>query len=221
MPPSNASAPATSSSPSNGRKTDSPNGAIKSRTELKAFFGNGRLPDQTAFAYLIDSLVHQNDLWAKSVNGNGANGSHTHRITSLNRSWYVYVDSQNNLVVSESDAVRLRLNANDRVDIGGPDAPFALQVNGWTGIGMRIGSYIPADLKASPVGRDCLKVAESYLLGQGWVDAATLSDWRRATVQQVEEGVAKVQREAPPDPYKEDWSALASKHLSEGVDLNS
>jgi len=83
------------------------------------------------------------------------------------------------------------------------------------------GSYIPADLKASPVGRDCLKVAESYLLGQGWADAGTLSDWRRATVLQVEEGVAKVQREAPPDPYKEDWSALASKHLSEGVDLNS
>jgi hypothetical protein len=145
MPPSNASAPATSSSPTNGRKTDSAKGAVKSRTELKAFFGNGRLPDQTAFAYLIDSLVHQNDLWGKSDNGNGANGTYTHRITSLNRSWYVYVDSQNNLVVSESDAVRLRLNANDRVDIGGPDAPFALQVNGWTGIGMRIGSYIPAD----------------------------------------------------------------------------
>jgi pyruvate dehydrogenase E1 component alpha subunit/2-oxoisovalerate dehydrogenase E1 component alpha subunit len=82
-------------------------------------------------------------------------------------------------------------------------------------------SYIPADLKASPVGRDCLKVAESYLLGQSWVDSGTLTDWRRATVQQVEEAVAKVQREAPPDPYKEDWSALASKHLSEGVDLNS
>jgi hypothetical protein len=25
-----------------------------------------------------------------------------------------------------------------------------------------------------------------------------------------------VQRESPPDPYKEDWCALASKHLSEG-----
>jgi pyruvate dehydrogenase E1 component alpha subunit/2-oxoisovalerate dehydrogenase E1 component alpha subunit len=83
------------------------------------------------------------------------------------------------------------------------------------------GSYIPADLKASPFGRDCLKVAESYLLGKAWADSGTLADWRRATVQQVEEAVAKVQREAPPDPYKEDWCALASKHLSEGVDLNS
>jgi hypothetical protein len=128
------------------RKTASPGGAIKSRTELKAFFSNGRLPDQSAFAYLIDSFVHRNDVWEKPASGNGgSNGGSSHKITALNRSWYVYVDSQNNLVVSESDAVRLRLNANDRTDIGGPDAPFALQVNGWTGIGMRIGTYSPAD----------------------------------------------------------------------------
>src|SRR5262249_60086872 len=137
------SAPAASSALSNGRKTDSANGAIKSRAELKAFFGNGRLPDQTAFAYLIDSLVHQNDLWAKSAGANGANGSQTHRVTSLNRSWYVYVDPQNNLVVSESDAVRLRLNANDRVDIGGPAAPFSLPGNGWVRIGVRFRPFIP------------------------------------------------------------------------------
>ncbi len=29
--------------------------------------------------------------------------------------------------------------------------------------------------------------------------------------QEVEESVAKVQREPGPDPYKEDWCALASK----------
>jgi hypothetical protein len=66
-----------------------------------------------------------------------------------------------------------------------------------------------------------MKVTERYLLDQRWVDGSTLTDWRRAAIQQVEEAVAKVQREAPPDPYKEDWSALASKHLSEGVELNS
>jgi pyruvate dehydrogenase E1 component alpha subunit/2-oxoisovalerate dehydrogenase E1 component alpha subunit len=82
-------------------------------------------------------------------------------------------------------------------------------------------SYIPKELKASPVGRDCLKVTERYLLDHGWADGSTLADWRRAAIQQVEEAVAKVLREAPPDPYKEDWSALASKHLSEGVNLNS
>jgi hypothetical protein len=34
-------------------------------------------------------------------------------------------------------------------------------------------------------------------------------------VQQVEEAVAKVRREPGPDPYKEDWCALASKHLAD------
>lgn len=133
-------------SPRGERKPEPATGPVRSRAELKAFFRNGRLPDESHFSFLIDSLVHKNDLWEKPNGGNGnSNGSANHRITSLNRSWYVYVDSQNNLVVSESDAVRLRLNANDRIDVGGPDAPFALQVNGWTGIGMRIGTYRPAD----------------------------------------------------------------------------
>ncbi len=35
-------------------------------------------------------------------------------------------------------------------------------------------------------------------------------------VQEVEEAVATVQREPGPDPFKENWCALASKHLSEG-----
>jgi len=129
-------------------KQESSNGSIKSRTELKAFFRNGRLPDESSFGYLIDSFIHQNDVWDRPVSGdegNSASGSSTHRISALNRSWYLYVDSQNNLVVAESNAARLRINANDRIDIGGPDAPFALEVNGWSGIGMRIGTYSPAD----------------------------------------------------------------------------
>jgi hypothetical protein len=126
-----------------------PNLPIKSRIELKKFFSNGCLPDQTAFEYLIDSLAHRNDFWKKPEAGGGSSGESnvgvTHRISALNRSWYVYVDSQNNLVVAESDAVRLRLNANDRVDIGEPADPFALQVKGLAGIGMRMGVYDPGD----------------------------------------------------------------------------
>jgi TPP-dependent pyruvate/acetoin dehydrogenase alpha subunit len=77
-------------------------------------------------------------------------------------------------------------------------------------------SYVDPKLKASPLGRDCLKVAEAHLLQSGWADRKTLAAWRNETVQRVEESVAKVQREPGPDPYKEDWRALASKHLSEG-----
>lgn len=144
-------------SPTNGQSGEGPgsnkktaaNVPIKSRVELKASFTNGRLPDETAFANLIDAFVHRNDVWeqpAGNSSGKAAVGP-THRITALNRSWYVYVDSQNNLVVSESDALRLRLNANERIDLGAPDSPFALQVNGWAGLGMRLGNYNPSDDK--------------------------------------------------------------------------
>ena len=77
-------------------------------------------------------------------------------------------------------------------------------------------SYVDPELKASPMGQDCLRVAEEHLLQSGWAEQETMSAWRKETMQEVEESVAKVQREPGPDPYKEDWCALASKHLSEG-----
>ena len=77
-------------------------------------------------------------------------------------------------------------------------------------------TYVDSVLKSSPLGRDCLKVAEAHVLEQEWADAALLASWHDEAVQSVETVVAKVQRETSPDPYKEDWCALASKHLSEG-----
>lgn len=76
-------------------------------------------------------------------------------------------------------------------------------------------SYIDPKLKESPLGRDCLKVAEERLLKEGLADQQTIADWRGECAKQIEEAVAKVQREPAPDPYKENWCALASKHLSE------
>ena len=71
-------------------------------------------------------------------------------------------------------------------------------------------------MKQSAVGRDCLEVAQEQLLDRGWADQGRLQVWRNEAVAKVEEAVAKVQREAAPDPYKEDWYALSSKHLNEG-----
>ena len=76
--------------------------------------------------------------------------------------------------------------------------------------------YVDPKLKQSPSGRDCLKVAEEYLLEQNWAETKTLEVWRNEAAQKVEEAVALVQREPPPDPYQEEWCALASTHLSEG-----
>ncbi len=76
-------------------------------------------------------------------------------------------------------------------------------------------SYVDPAVKSSPVGRDCLRVAEARLTEHGWADAQTLAEWRKAAIQNVEEAVAQVQREPGPDAYREEWCALASKHLSD------
>jgi pyruvate dehydrogenase E1 component alpha subunit/2-oxoisovalerate dehydrogenase E1 component alpha subunit len=77
-------------------------------------------------------------------------------------------------------------------------------------------SYIDPKLKASPVGRDCLKVAEEHLLRQKWADAAALAVLRGEIVREIEEAVAQVQREPTPDPFTEDWRAISTAHLNEG-----
>ena len=76
--------------------------------------------------------------------------------------------------------------------------------------------YVDAKLKQSPLGRDCLKVAEEHLLAQQWADARTVEGWRAEAVQRIEEAVAMVQREGSPDPYQETWTALSTAHLREG-----
>ncbi|MGA2539969.1 MAG: thiamine pyrophosphate-dependent dehydrogenase E1 component subunit alpha [Verrucomicrobiota bacterium] len=75
--------------------------------------------------------------------------------------------------------------------------------------------YIDPQLKASPLGRDCLQVAEEHLWRQGWADKAATRRLRLEQAQLLEETLAVVQREPAPDPYREDWRPLASRHLME------
>jgi pyruvate dehydrogenase E1 component alpha subunit/2-oxoisovalerate dehydrogenase E1 component alpha subunit len=77
--------------------------------------------------------------------------------------------------------------------------------------------YVDPKLRNSAIGRDCLKVAEDLLQSRNWADAETLAAWRSEAGQRIEQTIAQVQREAGPDPFKEDWSALSSRHLSEGI----
>ena len=79
-------------------------------------------------------------------------------------------------------------------------------------------SYIDPKLKSSPLGRDCLHVAEKRILEESWAGEKELKLWREEISREVEEAVNQVQREPAPDPFKEYWSALASKHLAEGYD---
>jgi TPP-dependent pyruvate/acetoin dehydrogenase alpha subunit len=76
-------------------------------------------------------------------------------------------------------------------------------------------SYINVELKQSATGRDCLRFAEETLLAEGWTNTAALEALRAEIVQQVEEALATVQREPPPDPYREEWAAISTGALLE------
>lgn len=76
-------------------------------------------------------------------------------------------------------------------------------------------NYVDPKLKNSPLGRDCLKVAEEFLLQQKWTDRTTIATWRGEIVNEIEEAVAQVRREPAPDPYDEKWLAISSQHLTD------
>ncbi|MBV9272849.1 MAG: thiamine pyrophosphate-dependent dehydrogenase E1 component subunit alpha [Verrucomicrobia bacterium] len=74
------------------------------------------------------------------------------------------------------------------------------------------GSYMEKTLFESPIGRDCIKVAHSFLVEQGWADESTVQEWRLNAKMEVEDVLQRVQREPAPVPEEEDWNAFSS-HL--------
>ena len=76
-------------------------------------------------------------------------------------------------------------------------------------------NYVDSKLKNSPLGRDCLKVAEDLLFREKILDAAMLATWRSQIIREIEDAVATAQREPAPDPFTEGWCALASENLVE------
>jgi pyruvate dehydrogenase E1 component alpha subunit/2-oxoisovalerate dehydrogenase E1 component alpha subunit len=77
-------------------------------------------------------------------------------------------------------------------------------------------SYIVPELKNSPLGRDCLKLAEELLIRNHLTDRAQIAVWRSEAIREIEDAVAQVQREPAPDPFAEEWNALSTRHLVEG-----
>lgn len=82
-------------------------------------------------------------------------------------------------------------------------------------------SYVSANLKSGPCGRDCLEVARDELLENEWANGAQIEEWRTKAAAQIEEAVTAVQREPGPDPGKENWRAISTRHLAEGMDAAS
>jgi len=75
------------------------------------------------------------------------------------------------------------------------------------------GFYMDKALLDSPIGRDCLSVAQAHVVEQGWADEVMVREWRQQAKAQVEDTLQQVQREPAPDPAEEDWHSLASAHL--------
>ncbi len=78
-------------------------------------------------------------------------------------------------------------------------------------------SYVSAKLKSAPCGRDCVEVARRELIENAWATAAQVDVWEAEASAEVEAAVSIAQREAAPDPGKENWCALATGRLAEGM----
>ena len=76
-------------------------------------------------------------------------------------------------------------------------------------------SYITAQVKKSPIGRDCIKVAEESLLKDGLATPEQIAGLRTRCSDEVNQSVATAQREPAPDPFTETWRAISSDHLAE------
>jgi pyruvate dehydrogenase E1 component alpha subunit/2-oxoisovalerate dehydrogenase E1 component alpha subunit len=74
-------------------------------------------------------------------------------------------------------------------------------------------AYMDPDLLRGPFGRDCLKVAESYMLEQQWVDQNWFDRARQTARAQVEESVVQAQSEPSPSGEETEWCALSSRRL--------
>jgi TPP-dependent pyruvate/acetoin dehydrogenase alpha subunit len=71
--------------------------------------------------------------------------------------------------------------------------------------------YVPDTLKAGHYGRDCLDLAMTQLVEQGYTTAEELLAWQQETALEVQRAVAQAQQEPTPDPFTADWRALSTR----------
>jgi acetoin:2,6-dichlorophenolindophenol oxidoreductase subunit alpha len=78
-------------------------------------------------------------------------------------------------------------------------------------------SYVPKEMRASPLGRDCMEVAETRLLADGMATEREIASWRAECRASIEQCVAEASKEPTPDPFKENWCAISTSALAEGM----
>jgi len=77
------------------------------------------------------------------------------------------------------------------------------------------GSYVDPGLKSSPVGRDCVLLAETRIITEKWASKDDCAKWRRDAEEEVNASVDKVRREPGPDPEEDDWAAFSHHQFDE------
>ena len=73
------------------------------------------------------------------------------------------------------------------------------------------GSYVPIEIRKGHYGRDCIEVAMRQLVENGFATVEEILTWQEQFAEEVQRAVAQAQQEAPPDPYREDWTALSTR----------
>ena len=75
-------------------------------------------------------------------------------------------------------------------------------------------SYVDKKLLSRFAGRDCLQIAGSYIQSQQWADQSQIERWKEKAKYEIEEALAKVQREPHSDPKEETWCPYATGVLA-------
>lgn len=78
-------------------------------------------------------------------------------------------------------------------------------------------SYVPDFKKHEHEGRDCLLVAQQQALDLGWASAVEIDEWYKEARREVDKAQAQASKEPTPDPYRENWRALSTTGLVEGM----
>jgi pyruvate dehydrogenase E1 component alpha subunit/2-oxoisovalerate dehydrogenase E1 component alpha subunit len=77
-------------------------------------------------------------------------------------------------------------------------------------------SYIPDQVKSSPLGQDCLPYAESQLKASDLITDEEVRKWKDEFLMEIDAALAQASKEPTPDPFRENWRALSTAGLVEG-----
>lgn len=72
-------------------------------------------------------------------------------------------------------------------------------------------SYVPQEIRQGPYGRDCIEIAMRQFVENGIATVEELSALQEELAEEVQRAVTQAQQEDAPDPYKEEWTALATQ----------